>query len=134
MKTKILALIAIVVILISMGTVCFAQSSEITREYIARNIGGVESHEEKVTVDYKNLQITDDDYVKISFLDGDGLALDEYYMDLDIEDLSGLNISLNPETLAGTEYIEITIFGSNNVNNGVKLPFKIYLKMEEERS
>ena len=117
-----------------MGTVCFAENPQITREYIARNIGGVESHEEIVTADYKSLQITDDDYAKISFLDGEGLALDEFYMDFDIRDLSGLSISLDPETLAGTEYIEITIYGSNSVNNGVKLPFKIYLKMEEERS
>ena len=126
MKTKILALIAIVVILISMGTVCFAQSPEITREYIARNIGGVESHEEKLTAHYKNLQFADGDYVKVSFLDGDGLALDEYEIEIDIFDLSGLNLKLAPETLAGTEYIEIKIYGYNNVDNGVKLPFKIY--------
>ena len=126
MKIKLTALITSVVIIFSMGTVCFAQSPEITREYIARNIGGVESHEEKVTADYKNLQVADGDYVKISFLDGDGLALDECYIDIDIYDLSGLNISLDSETLAGTEYIEITIYGYNSVNNGVKLPFKIY--------
>ena len=134
MKTKFLALIATAFItFLSTGT-AFAQSPEITREYIARNIGGVESYEETLTADYGTLQIAEGDFIRVSFLNSEDSVLDEYDIEIDIYDLSGVNLSLDPETLYGTEYIEITVFGANNVNNGVKLPFKIYLKMEEERS
>ena len=128
MKTKFLGIVILLVTLLTLTSAgeCFAQTPEITREYIARNIRGVESHEEKVSAFYGNMQVKEGDFINVKFLDNEDSVLDEYDIDIDIYDLSGLNFSLDPETLAGTEYIEITVYGYNSVNNGVKLPFKIY--------
>ena len=128
MKTKFLGIVISLVTLFTVtgANVCLAQTPEITREYIARNIKGVESHEENLTAFYGNMQVKEGDFINVKFLDNEDSVLDEYDIEIDIYNLSGLNFSLSPEALAGTEYIKITIYGYNSVNNGVKLPFKIY--------
>ncbi len=128
MKTKFLGIVILLVTLLTLTSagVCFAQTPEITREYIARNIKGVESHEENLTAFYGNMQVKEGDFINVKFLDSEDSVLDEYDIEIDIYNLSGLNFSLSPEALEGTEYIKITIYGYNSVNNGVKLPFKIY--------
>ena len=128
MKTKFLLTVLSLTIIFSIAcaNLCFAQIPEITREYIVKKEQDVRTREEKVTADYKGIQVTDGDYLKVTFLDGEDSVLAEYDINLDIYELSGLNLSLNYDELYGAEYIVLTICGSDYVDNGVKLPFKIY--------
>ena len=105
--------------------ICYAQNPKIIREYIARKSDGEKSIEEKLNVCYNNLWITEGNFLRVSFLNGEDKVLAQYEAEIDISAPSGLDIPLDMKALEGTEYIEIQIFGTVFVNDGVKLPFKI---------
>ena len=127
MKIKLLMVFAAMCIILSVtsGSICRAESPEVTREYIVRKSYGVKSNEEKVTMDYKNLLVSDGAYMKIMFLDDADNVLDEYQTSLTLEEFTNGRLCINSEALKGTASIEIRICGPHIVENGFKLPFKI---------
>ena len=103
---------------------CFAETPSVAREYIARKIDGKVSNEEKVIVNYTNLRTEQEEYIKISFFDGTNSLIDICEMDLTSGKLENV-ISLNSESLKGTQYIIVEFIGPSVVQNRTKIPLKI---------
>ena len=125
MKTKVFAIIIALATLVLPQNLCYAQEPQITREYIARKSGDIKSTEEKLNVSYSNLWVTEGNFLRVSFLNGENVVLAQYEAEIDISAPYGFSIPFDMKTLEDTEYIEMQIFGTVFVNNGVKLPFKI---------
>ena len=127
MKNKTALILVLVCVILSgfCANVCFAQNPEVAREYISRKIAGEKSREERLSIDFSNLLITNGSYLEISFFDDTNTVLEKYELGLDFGELAEQKFSVDKETLAGASYIEIKIVGQDNVYDGVKLPFKI---------
>ena len=126
MKTKLISLLAVInliFILLPQG-LCLAAQPTVSREYISRKTDGIKTTEETVNVDYKNLLIGSDDYMKISFLDKDKDTLYEYDFGL-YDDILQDKISFKSESLKGTEYIRIEMNCGGSNYDTVIFPFKI---------
>ena len=103
---------------------CFGAEPEVSRDYIARKIGGVKSTEERVSAEYKDLSIVKGNYVKIIFLKGDSSVVAEYEIELTSDCLLENGIKINTDDLLGTEYVKIELIQKSD-SNGVKVPLNI---------
>ena len=124
MKNKIFCLLVAVnvMFLILSCNFCFAAEPTVEREYIARRIKGVDSEEERICVDYKNLWLEKGDYLRVLFFDGTNSKLGEYSMDLSVNAPIQNEMSFASDILSKTEYIYIEIIGSDCYNTGITLP------------
>lgn len=127
MKTKITLLFILTSLVFTMLPCggCFAAEPTVTREYISRKIGGVKSEEEKLCADFGNLRIEDGDVLRISFLDGSDMSIEEYEIEVSFDELLQNEMYFKSPALQGTEYIEIEFIGSRYGSGKIKLPFKI---------
>lgn len=125
MKIKFIPLIAIVnLILTLLPTLCLGAQPAVSREYISRKTDGIKTTEETVNAEYKNLFIGSNDYVRISFLDGNKEPLYEYDFGL-YDDILQNEISFKSERFLGTEYISIEMNCAGNSLDAVIFPFEI---------
>ena len=127
MKTKILILMSIVSLMLTIlpCNLSYAQKPEITRQYISRKIGGENSTEEKVKVDYTNLQIKKGVTLRVSFLNANNAKIGEYLVDISSDALIQNKLFIDSERFKGTKNIEIEITGSNAEFDRIKFPFQI---------
>ena len=126
MKIKFILLITVINLIFTLlpNGLCFAAQPTVRREYISRKTDGVKTTEERVNADYKNLYIGSEDYITISFLDGDKETLYEYDFGL-YDDLLQNEISFKSERFQGTEYIKIELNCVGNTHDAVIFPFGI---------
>ena len=123
MKTKLISII--VAFALFPCNLCFAAEPTVMREYITRKSGGERSEEERLSVDYKDLWMEQGDYLVVSFLDGTDSVLEEYELELSVNDLLENELSISPESLAGVRYVKIELIGSGSDYSIIKLPFEI---------
>ena len=111
MKTKFVFMLVIASLVFSLmpSGLCHASEPDVTREYISRKVNGQKSKEEKLVVNYENLQMSKEVYVRITFFNGRNIELDSYEFSLSVNDLFENKLSLDSEALVGTKYIEIDL-------------------------
>lgn len=126
MKIKIFSLFIIINILSAawLCNSCFAGEPTAEREYIARLMKGGADKEERVNVNYKDLEIGEGDYFRVSFLDIDNSVLLEYDIELSVNEPAQSRALFIPGTIQGLEYVYIEYFGSGCSATGIKLPLK----------
>ena len=127
MKTKfiITAVILSFVFTVLPGRFCLAAEPAVTREYISRLTEGVNSVEERLCVDYKDLRMEEGKSLKISFHNKNDLVLWECEIKLDSENMIQNEMIIQSRLLQGAEYIKIEHIGFDNESVDIKIPFKI---------
>ena len=127
MKTKFVFMLVITSLVFSLmpSGLCLASEPDVTREYISRKVNGQKSKEEKLVVNYENLQISREVYLRITFFNNRNIELDSYEFSLSVNDLFENKLSLDAKLLEGVKYVEIDLRGPDYVYDGIKLPFEI---------
>ena len=123
MKTKLISLI--VAFALFPFNLCYAAEPMVMREYITRKSGGERSEEERLSVDYKNLQMEQGDYLIVSFLDGNDSLIEELEMELSVYDLLKNERFFDTSVLSGAKFIKIELISSGSGYSVVKLPLEI---------
>lgn len=103
----------------------FAAEPTVTREYITRKKGEVRTEEEKLNIEYTDLSMKQKGYLKISFINNENVIIEEYEMEIFLDDLLQNEMNLKSDALQGTVYIKMEIISPGYEHTYIKLPLKI---------
>ncbi len=104
---------------------CFAAEPTVAREYITRKKGEVRTEEEKLNIEYTDLSMKQKGYLKISFINNENVIIEEYEMEIFLDDLLQNEMNLKSDALQGTVYIKMEIISPGYEHTYIKLPLKI---------